>query len=497
MFEGIDILLEASCPDAAFDSSARDPPPRCWPGTRAERIESITGWARCPWAESPSPMLWMNGPAGVGKSAVAQTCAERLKLSGILGAAFFFSSLQDRDRHDYFFPSIAYQLSTTSPDYRNLLDKKVSGDKTLVSKAMAWQFKELIVEPLQELEKCGAGIGKKLIIIDGLDECADANAQSEIIEIIATSVRELATPLCWAFFSRPEPHIQATFSKANIAPLVLSTLLPISRDVDEDIELYLREGFQDILRPHNLPSPSSPWPSDAEMRTLINAAGGFFAYGSTVLRFVRQRGSPLGPKELLDVILTFILERKNSTHVGLGHPFAELDEVYKLIMHRIPANILPSVQLLLATMLFRSPGYFAIHPKVKVRYWGAMYLSNMLKVSESTFNTLCNTLQAVLWVQKQPEPPVLNVSIDLARPFYEQELSSSDLIRLKEFMWCLGGIITFHHKSFVEFLVDPARSGTFCLETPAMYNRIVQHCAQTGVEYGQSYRIQGLGARST
>ncbi|KAF9446929.1 hypothetical protein P691DRAFT_644556, partial [Macrolepiota fuliginosa MF-IS2] len=73
---GIDILLEASIPDAAHDSSVRDQRPRCSPGTRKQYIENIIRWAVPAIDEKPPPLLWMRGPAGVGKSAVAQTCAE-------------------------------------------------------------------------------------------------------------------------------------------------------------------------------------------------------------------------------------------------------------------------------------------------------------------------------------------------------------------------------------------------------------------------------------
>jgi len=49
---------------------------------------------------------------------------------------------------------MAYQLATTLPDYRTIIDK-IAKDKTLVGKKFPFQFKSLIVEPLQELGKQG------------------------------------------------------------------------------------------------------------------------------------------------------------------------------------------------------------------------------------------------------------------------------------------------------------------------------------------------------
>jgi len=86
---GIDILLDASDEGAVFDSQDHYDR-RCFPGTREQYIADITNWV----TESihpPLSMYWMSGPAGVGKSAIAQTCAEKLKDTEHLGAAFFFT----------------------------------------------------------------------------------------------------------------------------------------------------------------------------------------------------------------------------------------------------------------------------------------------------------------------------------------------------------------------------------------------------------------------
>lgn len=71
-------------PDAFHDSSARYPPPRCHPRTRKEYITKLTNLAISDDAEH---LLWMFGPAGAGKSAVAQTSTERLAEQGMLGGS--------------------------------------------------------------------------------------------------------------------------------------------------------------------------------------------------------------------------------------------------------------------------------------------------------------------------------------------------------------------------------------------------------------------------
>lgn len=71
-------------------------------------------------------------------------------------------------------------------------------------KRLASRFRDLIIEPLQELEKA-LGIGNRILVfVDGLDECESPEAQCEIIEIVAAARGGVAS-LSWAFFSDFSP----------------------------------------------------------------------------------------------------------------------------------------------------------------------------------------------------------------------------------------------------------------------------------------------------
>ena len=143
---GIDILYEASDPGAAIDSQDHYDR-RCFPGTREQYISDITNWVT-ESVDSPASMYWMRGPAGVGKSAIAQTCAEKLKDTGHLGATFFFT-FKRYDNPLRLFTSIAFQLTTVLPDYHDAVNERISKDRSLVGKKISAQFRSLIVEPLQ------------------------------------------------------------------------------------------------------------------------------------------------------------------------------------------------------------------------------------------------------------------------------------------------------------------------------------------------------------
>ena len=151
---------------------------------------------------------------------------------------------------------------------------------------MPSQFGSLIVEPIQELEKQGKRVQAKAVFIDGLDECAGRDEQAEIIKIIASSVRERSTPFYWVIFSRAEPRIILTFNQDSIASVTHSVELPISREADGEIEMYLRGGFKNILEQQDFPELSSSWPTDNDIWILVKAAAGLFAHPAAVLRHV-------------------------------------------------------------------------------------------------------------------------------------------------------------------------------------------------------------------
>ncbi|KAF9441059.1 hypothetical protein P691DRAFT_815224 [Macrolepiota fuliginosa MF-IS2] len=183
---GIDILLEVSNPDTTHNSAAHNYTPQCQPGTCKQYIKDIVGWGvPAVGADEPLPLFWMKGLASVGKSAIAQTCTEEIKKLGRLGAAFFFTE------------------------------------------TMEIQFKALVIEPFQELEKTGKGIGQKMV------------------------------------------------------------LLPVSNDTNPDIKLYLCSGFKNILQHCNIPM-TSQWPSENDIQMLVKALKGLFVYAATVLRDVDQ-----------------------------------------------------------------------------------------------------------------------------------------------------------------------------------------------------------------
>jgi len=474
-YPGIDILRDASSPGATFDSPEHYDR-RCFPGTREQYIADITNWVT-ESIDTPSSVYWMRGPAGVGKSAIAQTCAEKLKKTGHLGAAFFFT-VKGHNNPLCLFTTIAYQLSTTLPDYRALVDERISKDKTLVGKKISSQFESLIIEPLRELEKQGKRVQPKAIFIDGLDECAGEDAQAEIIKMIASSVRDRSMPFRWAIFSRAEPCIVSTFKQDNVASVTHSVELPISRDADGEIEMYLRGEFKSILEHRDYAHLSSSWPTDNDIKTLVDAADGLFAHPSAVLRHVAYpRDCQF--RERLQSVLDALSQPGNHAFTS---PFSQLDALYVHIMSQIPERILPSAQLFLYHVAL-GDSESSFHVAI---------VCNNLRLSESTFRDISHYLHAVVAYEASFDPfSSIDPRIDLTRSLFDQGQWFHPEFTFLHHLRSVHGLLHFYHKSFYDFLRDPARSGPFCVTTLDIYCKLFDQRIQNHHHYASSYAIDG------
>jgi predicted ATPase len=192
-------------------------------------------------------VMWVYGPAGAGKSAIAQTIAEICDKEMILLATFFFSR-NDPSRSNIrpLIATIAYQITTNLPDVRDAILGAIERDLLIFSKSLTVQLQSLIVEPLQPLIAAGffhRPTSRRLVIIDGLDECSDPNVQRNIVEVLANSHRQYQLPLIFLFASRPEQHISLAFNTGVLLSVTTRIALDESYLPNKDIQLFLNDAM--------------------------------------------------------------------------------------------------------------------------------------------------------------------------------------------------------------------------------------------------------------
>src|ERR1700760_1069769 len=154
--------------NALHDSSAQDPERRCHPGTRETVLKQMCNWIDD--HETTQRILWLHGPAGVGKSAIAQTVAHAYRRDKVAATFFFFRSDPSRNDGNRLFPTLAWQLAKTIPATREFIAHILKDDYDIPRKTIEIQFEELITGPLQAVVEIvpQGQLPTLVVIVDGL-----------------------------------------------------------------------------------------------------------------------------------------------------------------------------------------------------------------------------------------------------------------------------------------------------------------------------------------
>ncbi|KDR67017.1 hypothetical protein GALMADRAFT_26769, partial [Galerina marginata CBS 339.88] len=326
-------LRRHMAPGAFHNSSERYDPPKCHPQTRVAVIQAIIDWIED--GQKTSFIMWLNGPAGAGKSAIAQEIAEMFHKWGRLAASFFWSRYAaGRNNEERLIASLAYQLLIAIPPMRAYVEEALEVDPSIFTRSLEAQMESVIVEPLEKVfvhnhwhQGPVNSEDSKLIILDGLDECGTPDIQRYILTVISRSVRKFRIPLFFIIASRPEQAIRDSFNGQTLLDITSRLTLDETYTPGDDIRLFLVESFESLKRTHILRSHlPRDWPSENAIDVLVRKSSGQFIYAATVVKFVRS--SRRRPSERLEVIL-------GTTTAGDDTPFAELDSLYRHIFSMV------------------------------------------------------------------------------------------------------------------------------------------------------------------
>ena len=241
-----------------------------------------------------SPVYWLNGLAGTGKSTIAKTIAERLFADGQLGASFFCSrDFKDRKNLHSMFPTLATQLARRYTKFRSILVPLIQRDPGIAYESLYNQMNKLIVRPLKESSI------STVIIIDALDECEDREPTSAILFVLGQLISKI--PKVKFFLTgRPEPRISGGFRLSLLAKntdmFILHEVEP--DQVDSDIRLFFENGFSELAgRWCGLDN----WPTGEQLDQLCGRAAGLFVYAAVTIKFIDN--IKWDPRKQLNIIL--------------------------------------------------------------------------------------------------------------------------------------------------------------------------------------------------
>ncbi|KAJ7757355.1 hypothetical protein DFH07DRAFT_460273 [Mycena maculata] len=426
---GIQILRLAAASDAFHDAVERYPQPQCHPQTRTEILEFLLSWSS--QVDRFSRVLWLHGPAGAGKSAIAQSLCRTLEAEGRLGASFFFKrGHASRGDGKKLFPTLVYQLVllaqqwqehshlTECKDLQKLkLDilQKIENNPSILDRSIPPLVEKLLVGPSQHLIP-----GRSLIIvIDGLDECQGHDIQQEILQSIGDAVQMGPCALRFLVASRPEPHLHQMFIRPCLDGF--HRRMNINQSF-EDVQRYLHNEFDRIHREHHetMDMIPWPWPSPNDVDTLVKKSSGYFIYASTVIKFVDDKD--FRPPERLVTIMA--MGSAYSVSPPDESPLAALDDLYLQILSQTRPALRPRLLAILTIIAAR------LNP-LRVRQ-----IEELLELKTGDVRLALRGLHSVLkvppaWAHEDPRSSVYAISV--------------------------------HHASFPDFLNDRTRSGAFCV----------------------------------
>ncbi|KAJ7461891.1 hypothetical protein FB451DRAFT_475271 [Mycena latifolia] len=396
---GIHILHRAVALEALYNSAESFPQPRCHPKTRTSMLDTLYKWAT---AEHVAyPINWLHGPAGAGKSAIMQTLCRCLQDSGRFSGSFFFKrSHTTRGNAKALFMTLAYQLALHHPELKGPISESVEGDPSTVGMEMDVQFAKLIIGPCAALTNSPP----ITLLIDGLDECNGNNVQQEVLRLLGSAVSKIPM-LRILIAGRPEPQISQVFKEPGMTGLYHP--LDIGPSF-MDIRNYLLSEFNRIHNEHEetMASVIKPWPTWDILEHLVDKSSGYFIYAATIIKFIDDRD--FCPTERLAAVI-------KNLPTECGTPFHALDELYSQILRDVPSQ---SRMLNILCVIVHGS---ILEPSIK-------NIERLLDLNPGCVKLTLRRLQSLLLVPKEETD-----------------------------------VISLHHKSFLDFLVDPNRSGKFYL----------------------------------
>jgi RecA/RadA recombinase len=282
----------------------------CEPETRTRVLTEIRSWAD---SMTTTPICWLSGPAGTGKTTVAHTIAEEYDKRGQLAATFFFwRKTGDRDDINKLVGTLAWQIakkiSSALEPMEEALELKNTSRVPLPELSLEDQLSKLLVRgPVANVNPAGPS----LIVIDGLDECASQEGIRRLIDWL----RKNEPPFRFLLTSRPEPQIEVCFLPRDGRIDARSLSLTESKD---DIRKYFVKKLEEVWPKEQRikDGGASKWPSKSHLNELVEKSEGLFVYAATAVRYIGRGDSP---KMLLEDVLKL--------HKGLDPLYTQVIEV--------------------------------------------------------------------------------------------------------------------------------------------------------------------------
>ncbi|KAH7087259.1 hypothetical protein BKA62DRAFT_206441 [Auriculariales sp. MPI-PUGE-AT-0066] len=415
------VLMDKLKPILAGTAMGKDAPSGCMQDTRVDLLRDITDWASNPGRS----IFWLTGLAGTGKTAASKSAADRLTEAGFLVVSFFISRHAGQRSDQYnIIHTMVFELARVHDAARTTILKAFEDDPRLPELNLDEQVTRLLIEPLRAVSAASSN-SRIVLLLDALDECDDPAA------FIADGCLGRLIPALGSSAGGGTVKLYLTSRPMDtVGPVVESFMVRLGQQVklheietSGDIRTYLERSLLDVRIQRKLPEG---WPSAEELDSLVQRAGSFFIYATTVVRHIRQlQYSPR--KRLTELLSVQVTEGDHDS------PYGEVDRLYVEVLS-----------------LFTNPGS-----------------SGAVGKHTSLTHRLRRVLAAVVLGREPMSPQLISslLNIDLE----ELEPIVSGLSAIWVTPKSVNDPIVLYHESFPDFLVDIRRceDSRFSLQSSA------------------------------
>ncbi|KAG8731342.1 hypothetical protein FRC11_004447, partial [Ceratobasidium sp. 423] len=265
-----------------MDPSGYDPDQTCLDGTREAVLNKIITWSQN--RDNGQNLLWISGPAGMGKSSVATSICQRLHAIRALAGSFFCHH-DDPDSSNplRLINNLVYTMAVRLPSYAHEVADAIRLDRTICTSHLSLRYEHLVRRPLERLKSMSTPT-TLIVVVDGLDECGDRDSREKLLDKLY-NLSKLVPWLKVIISARPLGDIQEYFQiHCPHEPIIHLE----AYDASDDIRIYIQGQLGQLARKEN-------WPRDSFDR-LCTMAEGVFLWATLATKYIKKSIFPGLPR---------------------------------------------------------------------------------------------------------------------------------------------------------------------------------------------------------
>ena len=250
----------------------------CIQGTQETILEVIQLWAN---DSNVSPIFWLNGLTGIGKSTIAQSVVKWCGTINQLGLSFFCPHNPNDYNNPHLILTLATQLAMKHSRAHSALVSLLQSDPGIIYKPL-FEKMEMIANLLKLVDT------PTIIVIDALDDWMDDESQSAFLSALEYWIMDIPKAK-FLITSQPKPHLLDSFHfplYSGIADgFTLDNTMPDL--VNHDIRVFLEHELSGLAEKNGLDN----WPTITQLDLLCNRTAGHFAYAVATVKFLSNASS--------------------------------------------------------------------------------------------------------------------------------------------------------------------------------------------------------------